>query len=65
MTKCKSKEKGGELCAADATFTVFWPGQTTESCDRHFIGQKRIAQTMGFALDARPFVEGEEKEAQA
>lgn len=60
MTKCKSKEKGGELCAADATVTVFWPGQTTESCDRHHQGQQRVAEVMGFTLDSRPMVEGGE-----
>ena len=56
MTTCKSKEKG-EQCTADATVTVFWPGQTTESCDRHHQGQLNVAQTMGFALDSRPIVD--------
>ena len=62
MTKCKSVEKGLQ-CVAAATVTVFWPGQTTQSCDRHFLGQKRIAQVMGFALDSREIVAGKETQA--
>lgn len=61
MTKCKSNEKDGVQCAADATFTVFWPGQTTESCDRHHRGQLNVAQAMGFEVDSRPIVKAEGK----
>jgi hypothetical protein len=51
---CKSHDRGGVACTDKATWTVFWPGQTTESCDRHYQGQLRVAGAMGFALDARP-----------
>ena len=52
---CKSNDKD-KPCGQPATWTVFWPGRTTESCDRHYQGQQRIAEAMGFALDARPIV---------
>ncbi len=50
---CQSFDKE-QPCKEDATMTVFWPGKTTESCERHYQGQLRIAGFMGFALDARP-----------
>jgi hypothetical protein len=58
---CKSFDKGDVPCPEQATVTVFWPGKTTESCDRHYQGQLRIAAAMGFSLDARPI----EKDAEA
>lgn len=50
---CKAFDKEAP-CTAEATFTVFWPGQETVSCDRHHEGQQRIAGFMGFALSSRP-----------
>ncbi len=52
MQTCRSHEKG-KVCEAPATFTVFWPGQTTVACDRHAEGMERIASAMGFPLDKR------------
>lgn len=52
MTPCKSKD-GETSCPDPAVRTVFWPGETTVSCDRHFKGQQKIASVMGFALDSR------------
>ncbi len=61
MIKCQSHEADGDQCVADATVTVFWPGQTTESCDRHFKGQLAVADAMGFRLDSREIIKTEEK----
>lgn len=55
--KCKSVEEKGVPCPEAATVTVFWPGQTTVSCDRHHQGQQKIASVMGFTLDSSPLVE--------
>jgi len=51
---CNSCDKGDVPCTEQATMTVFWPGKTTESCDRHYQRQLQIAEAMGFPLDARP-----------
>lgn len=58
MTQCASKD-GETPCPDPAVRTVFWPGKTTVSCDRHFKGQQRIASVMGFTVDSRPIVEDE------
>ena len=50
---CKSYDKE-MACRSAATMTVFWPGKTTEACDRHAEGLRRVASAMGFALDIRP-----------
>jgi hypothetical protein len=52
---CKSFEEGEKPCAAEATWTVFWPGQETVACDRHHIGMQKLAGFMGFALSSRPW----------
>jgi hypothetical protein len=51
---CKSFDKGEVPCASEATWTVFWPGRETVSCDRHHEAQQKIAGAMGFALSSRP-----------
>lgn len=51
--QCKSYDKE-MACQSEATMTVFWPGKTTEACDRHSEGLRRIGSAMGFALDIRP-----------
>lgn len=56
---CKSNGKDGP-CKKNATETVFWPGQTTVSCDEHLKKQQAIANAMGFALDSRPLDEDTE-----
>lgn len=53
---CKAFDKEAP-CTAEATFTVFWPGQETVSCDRHHAHQQRIAGFMGFSLSSRPLIE--------
>lgn len=54
--QCKSHDKEVR-CPAPATWTVFWPGQTTEACDRHAQGIERVAGAMGFNVDKRPIVD--------
>lgn len=51
--QCKSHDKDMQ-CQAEATVTVFWPGQTTVACDRHAQGIARVASAMGFNVDTRP-----------
>lgn len=51
---CKSFDAGGVACPEAATVTVFWPGKTTEACDKHHQGMQKVAAVMGFTLDSRP-----------
>lgn len=49
MTKCNTK-----TCDKPATWTVYWPGQTSPKCDVCKVQAERIALAMGFDVDSTP-----------
>lgn len=55
---CKSFD-GTVPCKRDAVETMFWPGKTTDVCEIHAIGVRRVAEVMGFHVDSRPYVKPE------